>query len=340
VIPTAAAGLGSDEKLPVITRRLVVASLATCLLPARSRAQATKRHLIAVLHTGAASDFAKANTEALVQGLRELGYRDADLAIEDRFGGPGSDLRVIAAELVQLRPEVIVTGGTPAAQAALQATPTIPIVTAVSGDPVRFGLVASLARPGGHLTGLSMDLIEIAGKRLQLIVSAVPAAHRVAWLTTSTDPARGPGWPDLQQAAARLHVDLMPVAARVTDEFPAAFATMVTEHADAIDVAVSPVVLVNAARVALLAAQSRLPAIYGDSTHVRAGGLMSYGPDTLEMWRHAAGYVEKIFKGANPGDLPVEQPIKFELAINLAAAKAIGLSVPQSLLDRADQVIE
>lgn len=322
----------------MITRRCIVAAAAISLLP-RCGAGQTPPHRIAVLHTGAASEFARANTRALLQGLHELGYRDRDFVIEDRFAGAAGNLSETADELVQQRPEVIVSGGTPAARALLAASKTIPIVSAVSGDPVRSGLITSLARPGGNLTGLSMDLIEIAGKRLQLLVNTVPAAKRVGLLTTSSDASR-PDWSELSQAAARLSVEIVPAVARNADELPAAFATLAQQRVQAVDVAVRPVFLINAARVAALAVQSRVPAIYGDAAHVRAGGLISYGPDTLDMWRRAAGYVDKILKGANPGDLPVEQPTKFELAINLGAAKAIGLALPQSILQRADQVIE
>lgn len=271
--------------------------------------------------------------------MRERGYSDADVAIEKRSAELHLDrLPALAADAVKLQPDVIVTAGTAAARAAKQATTIIPIVMAVSGDPVRSGLVASLARPGGNLTGLSLDLIDIVGKQFQLLKSVVPTARRIAALTSST--SQGPFQSAYQAAAAQLHLEIVPVPARLSEDLVPAFASMVKAHADAVHVLVYELSLSEAGRIAALAVQARLPAIYGERGNVQAGGLMSYGPDNEDLFRRAAFYVAKILQGAKPADLPIEQPTKFPLVVNLKAAKVIGLTFPPHILERADEVIE
>ena len=322
------------------TRRVIItATAAATLMPAVGRAQTVKRHLIAMLLPGASSSFTAAMAEAFRQGLRDYGYRDADIAIQQRLADLHLDrLPALAAELVELRPDVIVTAGTAAAQAAKQATGTIPIVMAVAGDPVRSGLVASIARPGGNLTGSSLDLVDIIGKQLQLLQTLVPTAHRVGFLIPSTQ--RGPLLTTYQQAAARLHMEVVPTAARLAEDLAPAFATMAKAQVDVLHVLVDQLSLAEAGRIAALAAENRLPAIYGERVNVQAGGLMSYGPDNTALFRRAAAYVDKILKGAKPADLPIEQPTRFPLVVNLKAARAIGIDVPPEILARADEIIE
>ena len=232
------------------------------------------------------------------------------------------------------------TAGTTATQAAKHATATIPIVMAASANPVGLGLVASLARPGGNVTGFSNDQEETVGKRLQLLKTVAPGARRIAVLFNPTNPAWASGWPMLDAPASALNLELVRAPVRVPEEMQPTFEKIAKEHADAIMVAIDPIFFTEAGRIAALAAESRLPAIYGTRTHVVAGGLMSYAPDGQEGFRLAAIYVDKILKGARPADLPVQQPTKFELVINLKTANALGLTLPRSLLALADEVIE
>jgi ABC-type uncharacterized transport system substrate-binding protein len=324
---------------PRITRRSVLIAAAASLVGRPARAAAAKPHLIVMLHASAASARTAAFHDAFLQGLRERGYADRGVAIEERFADLHLDrLPALAAEIVRLRPEVIVTAGTAAARAAKHATQTIPVVMAVSGDPVRSGLVASLARPGGNLTGSSLDLLDIIGKQLQLLKTVVPAARRIGALIPSAAP--GPFSTTYQEAAARLDVEIVPAVARRREDLLPAFSDMVKTHVNAIYVLVYQLSLLEAERIAALAMQNRLPAIYGERANVQAGGPMSYGPDNADLFRRAASYVDKILKGARPADLPIEQPTRFPLVMNLRAAKAIGLTFPPDIMARADAVIE
>jgi ABC-type uncharacterized transport system substrate-binding protein len=334
---------------PGLSRRIVVAAAAAGLLPALGEAQA-RRRLIAILHPGAPSRLVAEHIEAFRRGLHERGYSDSDFTIKEWWAELHMErLPALAAEIVRERPDVIVAAADHAALAAKGATKTIPVVMGISLSPVRGGVVASLAHPGGNVTGLSFETLDTAAKRLQLLKTAVPKARRVAVLTISTDPARGqyegeslngPSWRQLQQDAARLEIELVPITARFPKDLAPAFATMAKRHMDGVYVSVAPLFLMEAARIAGLAAQARLPAVYGLSAYVRAGGLITLAPDEDAMWRRAAAYVDRIFKGAKPADLPIEQPTRFVLTLNLKAAKALGLVFPPDLLARADGVIQ
>jgi putative ABC transport system substrate-binding protein len=245
----------------------------------------------------------------------------------------------LAVEVVGSNVDVIVTQGTPAAQAAKRATRTIPIVMATSGDPVSVGLVASLARPGGNITGNSILSPDLNGKRLELIKDLVPGVSRIATLSNPTNPIHAVDIKTAEAAAKALGISLHPLEVRDPDEFERAFKIATEWRAGALLVFADPFILANRARVAKLAARSRLPTVSGASGFAEAGGLADFGPDLAEMFRRAATYVDKILKGAKPADLPVEQPTRLELVINTATAKMLGLQIPQSVLVRADRVI-
>jgi len=262
-------------------------------------------------------------------------YRDAERKYER--------LPALAAELITLKVDVIVVGSTPAALAAKQATRTIPIVLAFVADPVGSGLVTSLARPGGNVTELSFLAPELVGKRLELLKQAVPGVSRVAALWHPGDYGERTEKDMLKEAdvAARaLGLRLQVVEARGPEDFDRAFSDMTRARAGAVIVQSTNIFLIERRRLVDLAAKNRLPAMYLAREFVDAGGLMSYAPNVADLYRRAAGYVDRILKGAKPADLPVEQPTKFELVINLKAAKALGLTIPQSVLGRADQVVE
>jgi putative tryptophan/tyrosine transport system substrate-binding protein len=283
--------------------------------------------------------------EAFRQGLRDLGYVEGrNLVIEYRFvEGKFDRFPALAAELVALKVDVIVAANTPAALAAKQATKTIPIVFAAASDPVASGFVTSLARPGGNVTGLSLLGEELVGKRLELLKQVVPGVSRVAVLwqpgglpeRTEKDMLKA-----ADVAARALGVRLHFVEARGPADFDRAFSDMTRARAGALTVLPSAMFIYERRRLADLAAKNRLPAVYPWREFVDAGGLMAYGPNLADLFRRAATYVDKILKGAKPGDLPIEQPTKFELVINLKTAKALGLTIPLSLLGRADEVIQ
>ena len=284
--------------------------------------------------------------EAFLQGLRDLGYVEGrNVVIEYRdAGGKPERLPALAAELVALKVDVIVTGGgTNAALAAKQATKTIPIVFASAGDPVTDGLVTSLARPGGNVTGSSILAPELVGKCLEVLARAVPGVSRVAvlWQPGAMDERTEKDMLKRVEVAARaLGVRLQFLEARGAADIDRAFSEMTRARAGALTVLPSAMFFSERRRLVDLAAKNRLPAGYTQREFVDTGGLMAYGPSLADFFRHAATYVDKILKGAKPGDLPVELPTKFELVINLKTAKALGLTIPPSLLQRADQVIE
>jgi putative ABC transport system substrate-binding protein len=265
-----------------------------------------------------------------------------NLVIERRWAeGRVERFPSLAAELVRLKVEVIVAGPTPPAVAAKNATGTIPIVMWGVGDPVGQGLVASLARPGGNVTGLSFSVgWETFGKGLELLKETVPKVRRVAVLSNPANASHALAIENVKVAARSLGVQLQLLEARGPEEFEGAFAAMAKERVAALLVPTDPVFFLHRARLAELAAKNRLPSVHSLREYVEAGGLMSYGPSLLDLLRRAATFVDKILKGAKPADLPVEQPTKFELVINLKTAKALGLTIPQSLLLRTDQVIE
>jgi putative ABC transport system substrate-binding protein len=279
--------------------------------------------------------------EAFRQGLRELGWVEGQkIAIEYRWAEERIErLADLARELVSLKVDVIVAATTPAILPAKQATGMIPIVMAVAVDPVATGLVASLARPGGNITGLSMMAPELIGKQMQLLQELVPKISRMALLWNPANASNAPQLRHAQDAARALEVRLQPLEARGPSEIDSAFAAMTRERAGAIIVLVDSMLAHHRTRIADLAAKSRLPAVYGLTDHAKAGGLMAYGPNVTDLYRRAATYVDKILKGAKPADLPVEQPTTFELVINLKTAQALGLTIPPTLLFQADEVI-
>ncbi len=325
------------------TRRAFLGTLASGLLAAPLAAeaqQARKVPRIGVLLT-LYSPVEEA-PQAFGEGLRDLGYIDRqNIVIEWRSAeGKYDQLPALAAELVRLKVDVIVADVTRATQAARQATTTIPIVIMVAADPVGNGLVQSLARPGGNVTGLSILLPDISAKRLQLLTEAVPTVSRVAVLWNPGSPYHKTLLKELDAAAPSLRLHLLPIAVQGPGEFDGAFSAMVKAQVNALFVADDPMFLTSRTRLLELAAKSRLPTIFAHSGFATSGGLMSYGPNLSERFRLAATYVDKILKGAKPADLPVDQATKLELIINLKTAKALGLTIPQSLLARADEVIQ
>ena len=281
-------------------------------------------------------------TEALRQGLRELGYIEGkNITIEYRFAQEKADrLRGLATELVNLKVDLIVTGGPTATRAAQQATRTLPVVMAWGGDPVEARFVASLAQPGSNITGLTSMATELGSKRLGLLKEAVPHISRVAILWNPSHSEASASFRETEGATRALGLSLESIEVRSAADLEGAFRRAVARHADALTVLLDPVTLLNEAKVAELAARSRIPSIFYERRFATAGGLMAYGPLDEDLHRRAAGYVDKILKGAKPADLPVEQPTKFELVINLKTAKALGLTIPPSLLQRADEIIQ
>ena len=305
--------------------------------------QAGKVPRVGVLFAGSRSDpaFQRA-VDAFQQGLVELGYVEGQsIAIEYREAqGKYERLPDLAAELVRLKVDVIVGATVPTIQAARQATKTIPIVMTLIADPVATGLVANVARPAGNITGLSTMAPDLMGKQLELLREVLPKASRVAVLWNPANPSNALQLREAQDAARALGVRLQPLEVRDPTEFEKAFAAMTRERAGALLVLSDSTLLTQRERIADLAAKSRLPAVSGMRAHAEAGGLIAYGANIFDIWRRAATYVDKILKGAKPGDLPVEQPTKFELVINLKTAKALGLTIPQALLIRADEIIQ
>ena len=307
--------------------------------------QPAKVRRIGFLATGSRSTSSNPNVyyDALVRGMRELGYVEGkNLAIEWRFAeGNYERLPDMAVELAGMKVEVIVVDSTPAARAAQRATRTIPIVAAILADPVGSGFAASLGRPGGNITGLSIITVDLAPKLLELLKTMLPKLSRAAILT-HPDATHHPAIVKNTQAAAlQFGIEISPVSARSVEDIERGFTTLTRERAVAVIVAGTPLFTGQMRQIAALALQHRLASTYTVSpAYARAGGLMSYGADNIEYFHRAAGFVDKILKGAKPGDLPIEQPTKIHLAINRKTAKALGLKIPQELLLRADEVIE
>jgi putative ABC transport system substrate-binding protein len=301
-------------------------------------AGAQQRWKIGLLDAGLGDAF----TEPFMRKLRELGYVEGqNVVIERRSAGGDADrLKEFAADLVRQRVDVIVTAGTPAGFAAKQATATIPIVLGANSDPVGVGLVASLARPGGNLTGNSLMAPDLSAKRLDLLRTLSPKTSRFAILWDSSNPGMSKRVDETKVAADRSHVLLHPVGPRTADELDAAFGELVKARPDALLVTAEPFTRRYLARIVDFSTSNKIPSIFEDSAYVAAGGLMSYGPDYQDVFAKAAIFVDKILKGANPGDLPIEQPTKFELVINLKTATALGLEIPPTLLALADRVID
>ncbi|HEY3305383.1 MAG TPA: ABC transporter substrate-binding protein [Candidatus Binatia bacterium] len=282
------------------------------------------------------------NIQAFRQGLRDLGYLEGqNIIIEYRFAEEKIDrLPQLAAELVRLNPDVIVTSTTPGVLAAIKATTTIPIVVGAAGDLVQRGVVASLARPGGNITGLIFISRELDGKRLELLKEVAPKISRVAYLVNPANPAWDRIPKDLEDESGTLGIRVYRVEARGVDEFEAAFSVMTKSGVNALHLANDLVFTNHRKRIAELAVKQRLPSIAERKEFSEAGGLIAYGTSVADMLRRAATHVDKILKGTKPGDIPVERPSKFELVINLKTAKQIGLTIPQSVLYRADRVIK
>jgi putative tryptophan/tyrosine transport system substrate-binding protein len=278
---------------------------------------------------------------AFVQRLRELGWIEGrNFASEYRWAeGRRERLAEIAAELVRLKVDVIVTVGTPSVIAAKQATSVIPIVFAGAGDPVANNLVASLARPGGNVTGLSNQFPDLAGKRLELLHEAVPRLRRLAILVNVDNPAGMLETGQVQAAARTLGLEVVTLEIRRAEDIGSVFEAL-KGRADALYVQLDLLTITNRIRISLLTLGARLPSMHGSREDVEVGGLMSYGPNLPDLFRRAGDYVDKILRGAKPADLPVEQPTKFDLVINLTAAKVLGIELPPTLLARADEVIE
>ena len=318
---------------------LITFSLATASL---AEAQQPKKVPQVGILMPVSSTVAAPNIEAFRQGLRERGYVEGqNIALESRFAdGKVEPLPTLAAELVRLNVDIIVTWGTPAIQAAKRATSTIPIVMAAATDPVETGLIASLARPGGNVTGVNSGGAEVAGKRLELLKEVVPRATRMAVLWNPDNRANEIVVAHTKAAAEALGLRLELQEVRDPGGFDSAFAAMTRQRAGALNVLHEVLFLQHGKRLVDLAAKNRLAAIYGRREYVDAGGLMAHGVNFQDNFRRAATYVDKILKGTRPADLPVEQPMKFELVINLKAAKQIGLTIPPNVLARADKVIK
>jgi putative tryptophan/tyrosine transport system substrate-binding protein len=295
---------------------------------------------IGYLDVGPASARA-GRVEALRAGLRDLGYVEGrNIAIEFRWADRVEQLPELAADLVRSKVDVIFAISSTMVEPARKATSTIPIVFATHADPVGIGHVVSLARPGGNITGLSMLLTDLAPKELEILTEVVPQAKRIAVLWNPTTPSLPPAMKAVDAAGQHLGLQLVKVPAQASEDFDGAFAAMARERAEALMVVASPLFVTHRERLAELAREHRLPAMFGSKENVQAGGLISYSADLTDLHRRAASYIDKILKGAKPADLPIEQPTKFELAVNLKTAKALGVAIPRAILTRADEVIE
>ena len=318
----------------------LAASSAIAVVPYAARAQqpAPPRHIGVLL---AVFSPESKEAQAFRQGLRDAGYEEGrDVVIQWRsLRGNYAQAPALAADLVQRKVDVIVVESTPAAQAVKRATSTIPIVLAVVADPVGSGLVANLARPGGNVTGLSGTGVELSPKRLQLLKETIPHLTRVAVLRNPTNPWHTTAVEHLKAVAPSLGIELSVVGARSPEEIGPALSAAKRAHAQALYVIGDGFFITHRAMLVKLASKDRLPAIYWARQFADAGGLMSYAPNFGKAWYRSAGYVDRILKGAKPGDLPIEQPTQFELVVNLKTAKALGITIPESILLRADEVI-
>jgi putative ABC transport system substrate-binding protein len=302
--------------------------------------QSTGVARIGYLGLGSASALSS-RVEALRSGLRDLGWIEGkNLAFEFRWTDNVDQLPGLAAELVRMKVDVIFASSSTLVEAARQATKTIPIVFATHADPIGTGHVASLPRPGGNITGLSELTTEIDAKALEILKEAVPQATRIGILWNPTTPSQVPGLQSVKAAGERLGLALEIVSAAVAEDFDPALSSMARKNVGGVLVMPAPVTISLRARLAELALKYQLPTIFGAKDNVVAGGLMSYGVDRNDLTRRAALYIDKILKGAKPDDLPVEQPTKFELVVNLKTARALGIKIPSTLLARADDVIE
>jgi len=328
-----------------VDRRAFIVTLASGLLAAPLAAEAQpagKAVRIGLLDYAASDPAGAARWKALRERLRELGYVEGQSVVfEARWaGGQAGRLRSLAAELINAKVDILVTAGSEAAVAAKQATNSIPIVTATLGDPVELGLAASLARPGGNVTGVISLIAVLTGKRLELLTQLIPRASRVAILRDPENRSSARTVSDAESAGKSLGVVVQAVAVRGPRDLDAAFLAMKRAHTDAVILGENTRFIADRWHLADLAVMHRLPMIVAAKEYAQAGALISYGTDYLDLFRRAATYVDKILKGAKPADIPIEQPSKFELVINLKTAKALGLTIPPSLLQRADEVIQ
>ena len=319
-------------------RDLLSLALAVTLI-SRAHALAPKPRLATLSPSSQTASAARWG--AFWEGMQALGHSRDDFVVENRWAdGHPDQLSGLAAELVRLDPQIIVCYGSEATLAAKQATTSIPVVMAISADPIGAGLAASLARPGGNVTGLSMQQPDMAGKHVELLKRVVPQAKRIAVLLNPHDPTHPNRADEIIRTAGSTGIEAFSVAAAVVEQIAGAFAEMTSRNADALIVLGTPLFTQARAEIVELAARQRLPALYDTSSFVAIGGLISYGADPNDLFRRAAYYVDKILKGAKPADLPIEQPTKFLLLINLKTARALGLQIPDKLLALADEVIE
>jgi len=318
---------------------MVGGSVLAAQLPDHTQ-QTAKVPLIGFLGLASASSSAR-QLESFRAGLRDLGYREGQNVVIDYRWADGEYERLsdLANELVRLRVDILVTHGTPGALAAKRATATIPIVVATSADAIALGLVESLARPGGNVTGSTFLVPEVNAKRLQMFKEPFPRTGHMAVLVNPNNPAMGPIIQAMKRTAKSLKMELQQFPVRGPNEFAAAFSSMTSSRVDAVAIIEEPMFQANAGVLAGLAMQKRLPSA-GFKEFAEAGGLLGYGADIIRLFRRAAYFVDRILKGAKPAELPIEQPTKFELVINLKTAKALGLTIPPLVLGRADQVIE
>jgi putative tryptophan/tyrosine transport system substrate-binding protein len=320
---------------------IVIFALSVLMAPLTADVQpSTKMHRIGILWLGSQAN--KAFFEILQQDLRDLGYVEGqNLAFEHRYAPPNVDqLNALAAELVGLNVDVILAPGTPQAQATKRATARIPIVFMAVADPVEAELVASLAQPGGNLTGLTILAPEQSGKRLELLTEAVPGVSRVAVLWNPADRYAALEIGEMVDVARALRVQLQSLTVQNPGEFERAFEAATRDGAGALCILATPFIVQNLGRIVTLALKHRLPAIFWERRFAEAGGLLAYGPSRRDLHHRAAAFVGKILKGAQPADLPVEQPMRFELVINLKTAQALGLTIPPILLFQATEVIK
>jgi putative tryptophan/tyrosine transport system substrate-binding protein len=321
-------------------RRLIVVAGALAVYPSMlSAQQSAKLPIVGFLTAGGSTAIVNERTAATVQRLHELGWIEGrTITFEYRWAEGNVDRAAeIAEEFVRLKVDIIFTSSTPTAIAAQRATSAIPIVFVATANPVRSGLVASLARPGGNVTGISNQTSDLAGKRIGLLREALPNLHKLAILANAENTGSMLELNEVQAAAAALGVEVISREIRRGNDIANAFADL---KADALYVVVDPLTTTQATRISTFALGAKLPTMFGARELAEAAGLMSYGADFKAIWQHGADYIDKILHGAKPADLPVEQPTKFELAINLTTAKVLGLTIPTALLARADEVIE
>jgi putative ABC transport system substrate-binding protein len=336
---------GMSDRISDLSRRNIIAAIASAAalmgVGVDAAAQAARTYRIGILETLPAAQN-RANFSALLTGLREHGYVESqNLQIEYRSADGRADrFPPLAAELVRLRPDLIVTRGTPATKASKEATDSIPIVFTAIGEPVGAGVIPTLARPGGNVTGLSAFATELAGKRVELLKEAFPTIARVGFLHNMGNPVAPPEWQAIEAAAEALGISVELFDIRRERDIAAAFESMRQHNVDALYVGIDALTQAKAKMIVDLAAEQKLPTVYISREFVNIGGLLSYGPSFPDLYYRAAGLIDKILRGAKPADLPVEQPTKLELIVNLKTAKALGLEIPSNLMVRADEVID